>query len=61
MGNCRALYLVYANCAIWYLSYTKEFHQMALSPSMGKHLLSLVDESGERLELNFEVMSSEKH
>ena len=39
-----------------YLGATKEFHQMALAPPAGKHLLVLVDENGERLEQYFEVV-----
>lgn len=36
---------------------TREFHQMELNPEPGKHRLVLVDESGERLEQYFEVIS----
>lgn len=39
-----------------YLGETKDFHQMALNPSAGKHLLVLVDENGERLEQYFEIV-----
>jgi penicillin-binding protein 1C len=39
-----------------YIGKTKEFHQMALNPSIGKHLLILVDENGERLEQHFEIL-----
>lgn len=39
-----------------YLGYTKNFHQMALRPSIGKHLLNLVDENGGRLEQYFELI-----
>jgi penicillin-binding protein 1C len=43
-----------------YLGYTKNFHQMALSPEAGNHQLTLVDQNGERLELNFEVLKRDK-
>jgi penicillin-binding protein 1C len=39
-----------------YMGTTQEFHQMGLSPAPGKHQLVLVDENGERLEQNFEVL-----
>lgn len=39
-----------------YLGYTKQFHQMALSPAPGKHVITLIDENGERMEKGFEVI-----
>jgi penicillin-binding protein 1C len=39
-----------------YLGYTRHFHQMALSPSPGKHAVTIVDENGERLELHIEIL-----
>lgn len=39
-----------------YLGKTKTFHQMALQPPVGKHLLVLVDASGYRLERGFEIV-----
>ncbi len=39
-----------------YLGYTKEFHQIPLSPEPGNHILTLVDQNGERIELKFEVL-----
>ena len=43
-----------------YLGSTKGIHQMALSPDAGKHLITLVDQQGERLELYFEIMQKTK-
>jgi len=40
-----------------FLGETETFHQLALSPKPGKHTLTLVDEKGERLEHEFEVIS----
>ena len=40
-----------------YLGYTKTLHQMTLSPSHGKHKLTLVDETGESLTTYFEVVN----
>lgn len=40
-----------------FIGTTREFHQMELNPEPGKHRLVLVDESGERLEQYFEVLS----
>ncbi len=39
-----------------FIGCTREFHQMGLNPSPGKHVLVLVDENGERLEQYFEVI-----
>jgi penicillin-binding protein 1C len=39
-----------------YIGVTTQFHQMALSPSAGKHTITLVDETGERLTRNFEIL-----
>jgi len=40
-----------------FLGETETFHQLALSPKPGKHTLVLVDEKGERLEHEFEVLA----
>lgn len=40
-----------------YIGETKRNHQMGLSPSTGKHQLTLVDEEGNVLEKNFEVVN----
>lgn len=42
-----------------YVATTKNFHQLAISPAPGKHTLTLVDEHGERLSLNFTVLEKE--
>jgi len=39
-----------------FLGTTKHFHQMALDPPVGHHVLTVVDESGHRLEQAFEVV-----
>ncbi len=39
-----------------YLGTTRTFHQMALQPAVGKHRLALVDKTGYRLELPFEII-----
>jgi penicillin-binding protein 1C len=39
-----------------YIGSTKGIHQMALSPEPGKHVITLVDQQGERLELYFEIL-----
>jgi penicillin-binding protein 1C len=36
---------------------TKRIHQMPLSPGEGKHVLTIVDDSGEIIERPFEVIS----
>lgn len=39
-----------------YLGTTQTFHEIALQPAAGKHLLVLVDENGQRLEREFEIL-----
>jgi penicillin-binding protein 1C len=39
-----------------YLGSTRTFHQMALQPDVGKHVLVVVDPQGYRLEQRFEVV-----
>ncbi len=43
-----------------YIATTTNFHQLAISPPPGKHTLTLVDESGERLVQVFTVLDKEK-
>lgn len=43
-----------------YLTVTRHFHQVALSPGPGEHLLVLVDEDGHRLERRFCVLNRER-
>lgn len=38
---------------------TQNFHQLAINPSPGKHLLTLVDENGNRLSREFEILGKE--
>lgn len=40
-----------------FIGQTQKTHQMALNPINGKHVLTIVDESGEALERQFEVIS----
>ena len=39
-----------------YIGKTKTFHELALNPDPGKHLLTLVDEQGEVLKRRFEIV-----
>jgi penicillin-binding protein 1C len=43
-----------------YVATTKNYHQLAVSPPPGKHVLTLVDEQGERLVQSFTVLEKEK-
>ncbi len=43
-----------------FIGTTTEFHQLALSPPAGKHSITLVDEKGNRLVQEFEVLDKEK-
>lgn len=40
-----------------FIGSTKNVHNMALNPTEGKHVLTLVDDSGESLEREFEIIS----
>lgn len=48
--------LVYWHLDGVYLGGTQSFHEMALQPSIGKHVLTLVDKDGYRLEQAFEII-----
>ncbi len=39
-----------------YLGTTRHFHEWALTPTTGKHTLTVVDEKGQRLVRNFEIL-----
>ena len=52
--------IIYWHLDDQYLGYTKNFHQMALYPAAGEHLLYLIDEHGGRLEQYFEVIGKGK-
>jgi len=43
-----------------YVGTTAEFHQMALHPAPGKHTITLVDEDGEEIKTEFEILAKEK-
>jgi len=43
-----------------YMGSTTAFHNLELNPPAGKHLLTLVDEKGNRLEQGFEILAKEK-
>jgi penicillin-binding protein 1C len=49
--------LIYWHLDNKYIGSTKEYHQKSLKPLPGKHYLVLVDEDGNRLEQNFEVIN----
>lgn len=44
-----------------YLGSTRTFHQMALQPPVGQHVLTLVDRDGYRLEQRFEIIGKNKN
>ncbi|HWB28775.1 MAG TPA: penicillin-binding protein 1C [Chitinophagaceae bacterium] len=43
-----------------YIGTTTHFHQIAVNPSPGKHVLTVVDEDGESVTRNFEMLEKEK-
>ncbi len=42
-----------------YIGETKNFHQKSLNPSEGKHKLTLTDENGEQISIDFEIVKKE--
>jgi penicillin-binding protein 1C len=40
-----------------YIGQTKDFHQLALNPAPGKHVLTLVDSNGNTIHVGFEVLA----
>jgi penicillin-binding protein 1C len=54
-----------SNTVFWHvdgalIGSTKDIHQLGLNPSKGKHMLSLSDNTGETLNIPFEVISDKK-
>jgi penicillin-binding protein 1C len=43
-----------------FLSTTQNFHQVAVNPSVGKHVITLVDENGVSVTREFEIVEKEK-
>ncbi len=43
-----------------YVGSTREFHEIAMNPSPGKHILTIVDEKGQSLQREFEIISDQK-
>ncbi|MEZ4962962.1 MAG: penicillin-binding protein 1C [Saprospiraceae bacterium] len=56
IAHRRAETLVYWHIDNQYIGMTSTFHEMALNPSAGKHILTVVDEMGNRLEQVFEIL-----
>ena len=44
-----------------YLGSTEDFHELALNPPIGKHTLTLIDESGAQTVRSFEILGKEAH
>ncbi len=43
-----------------FLGITQDFHQMGLAPNAGMHKLTLVDQKGQTLSINFEIIDKKK-
>ena len=39
-----------------YITYTKNFHQISVQPEKGRHILTLVDEEGNKIQSGFEIL-----
>ena len=42
-----------------YIGTTEQFHQMALNPSPGFHIITIVDNEGETITRNFEILEKD--
>ena len=42
-----------------FIMQTSDFHQISVAPKVGKHILTLVDENGEELRVNFEIIDKQ--
>jgi penicillin-binding protein 1C len=40
---------------------TQNFHQVAINPTPGKHIITLVDENGSSISRQFEIMEKERN
>lgn len=40
---------------------TQQFHQLSLNPKPGPHLITIIDEQGNSVSRNFEILQKEKH
>ncbi|MEZ5043073.1 MAG: penicillin-binding protein 1C [Saprospiraceae bacterium] len=59
VAHRQAETIIYWHLDNEYIKSTQHFHNMELNPDEGKHLLTLVDEFGNRLEQRFEVIKKE--
>lgn len=56
VAHRRAAVAIHWHIDEQYIGTTREFHSMELVPPVGKHVLTLVDEQGARLEQHFEII-----
>jgi penicillin-binding protein 1C len=49
--------IIYWNLDDEYLGFTRDIHKMSLQPAKGKHIITLVDENGERLITRIEIVN----
>ena len=52
--------IVYWHLDESYIGTTQGIHQMGLNPTKGKHELTVIDENGETLMINFEILSTKQ-
>lgn len=57
LAHSQTLTTVYWHLNDQYIGATRGKHEMALSPPKGKHTITLVDEEGQSLTRQFEVIS----
>ncbi|HOY31728.1 MAG TPA: penicillin-binding protein 1C [Bacteroidales bacterium] len=61
----KAAHRITGTKIFWYLDdafigITRDFHQMGLAPCAGNHKITLVDQKGQRLSLNFEIIDKKQ-
>ena len=57
----KAGVIIYWHVDDTYVGETSGTHQLALYPEAGSHILTLVDESGEVLKVDFEILENAKN
>ena len=51
--------IIYWHLDEQYLGQTMNYHQMEVSPRKGKHVITIVDENGESISINFEIINKD--
>lgn len=60
VAHRKANAIIYWHLDDKYIGNTSKMHKLGVSPEPGKHVLTLVDEDGETLTQNFEIIKKSK-